>query len=45
MHIELHARRFDLPERAREDILERAESLADIGFDISDAVIAIEESK
>jgi putative sigma-54 modulation protein len=25
--------------------LERAESLADIGFDISDAVIAIEESK
>ncbi|MAF13156.1 hypothetical protein CMK11_22105 [Candidatus Poribacteria bacterium] len=45
MHIELHARRFDLPERAREDILERAESLVDIGFDISDAVITVEEAK
>ncbi len=44
MRIELHARQVDLPERAREDIVGRAESLADIGFAITDANITLEEA-
>ncbi len=44
MHIELHARHFELPERAREEILGRAESLGDFGFEVHDANITVEES-
>jgi ribosome-associated translation inhibitor RaiA len=44
MHIELHARHFELPERAREAILERAESLGDFGFEVHDANITVEAS-
>ncbi len=44
MHIELHARHFELPERAREESLGRAESLGDFGFEVHDANITVEES-
>lgn len=44
MRIEVHARQFDLPDAARDEIVGRTESLADIGFALTDASVTLEEA-